>query len=596
MPDHDKEKDQSVDVASASIEGELSSVGGIAKMRIWRKLDIHLLPLLTLLFFLSSLDRTIIGKPFLFNSSCDESLTNSSETGYAKIAGMTEDLHLTGLRYNITAALFYIPFCLVEVPSNILLRVFSPSRWIPSIMIGWGTVTTLMCLVNSYRGLAITRFFLGLAEGGLFPGLAYYVSLWYPRQFQAKRIALFNSTATICAAFGGIFAYGIEHLDGKAGLHGWQWIFFVEGLSVLAIRHGLSGILTSSQQPSLSPAYLISSSMTLCPETAKFLTEEERQFIIQTLADDSNGQATHFSPKFVWQALADWKTYPHALMYMCAAISSIAVSLFAPTIVHDLGFSANKAQLLSAPIFCLGGISTYIVGIWSDSVKLRGPFIAGCALVSMIGYIIAYTTSEPGPGYAAAIIVACGSFPSPIISVAWAGGNAGGNVKRAIVLGLVIGLGNLGGICSSFVYYQPPRFHKGHATMIGFLGTGCFMMWTYRRLNKEKEELCAREGINESMKDMYRDLANKSPLFRAGNRLSCLPSKCPRLRRSELAPPLVSSSGTPLTPKPTAYGSPPRPSPPHSFPVKRLGRNPLRALPLGNHSALPPPWQFSLPS
>jgi hypothetical protein len=254
------------------------------------------------------------------------------------------------------------------------------------------------------------------------------------------------------------------------------------------------------------------------PETAKFLTEAERQFIIQTLANDSNGQATHFSPKFVWQALADWKTYAHAVIYMCGTIPGVAVSLFTPTIVHDLGFSANKAQLLSAPIFCLGGISTYIVGIWSDSVNLRGPFIAGCALVSMIGYIIAYTTSEPGPGYAAAIIVACGSFPSPIISVAWAGGNAGGSVKRGIVLALVIGLGDLGGICSSFVYYQPPRFHKGHATMIGCLGTGivcsCFMMWTYRRLNKEKEELCAREGIDESMKDMYRDLADKSPLFR----------------------------------------------------------------------------------
>ena len=98
-------------------------------------------------------------------------------------------------------------------------------------MIGWGIVTTLMCLVNSYQGLAMyaihavlgsilspiqssARFFLGLTEGGLFPGLAYYVSLWYPRQLQAKRIALLISIATVGGAFGGIFAYGIEHLDG----------------------------------------------------------------------------------------------------------------------------------------------------------------------------------------------------------------------------------------------------------------------------------------------------------------------------------------------------------------------------------------------
>ena len=102
---------------------------------------------------------------------------------------------------------------------------------VPSIMIGWGTVTTLMCIVNSYQGLAVyanqtnrcpilsltqssARFFLGLTEGGLFPGLAYYVSLWYPRQLQAKRIALLISIATVGGAFGGIFAFGIEHLDG----------------------------------------------------------------------------------------------------------------------------------------------------------------------------------------------------------------------------------------------------------------------------------------------------------------------------------------------------------------------------------------------
>ena len=108
---------------------------------------------------------------------------------------------------------------------------------VPSIMVAWGTVTTLMCLVNSYQGLAVyairairvpslspiqsrARFFLGFTEGGLFPGLAYYISLWYPRQLQAKRIALFISIATVGGAFGGIFAYGIEHLDGYRSITG----------------------------------------------------------------------------------------------------------------------------------------------------------------------------------------------------------------------------------------------------------------------------------------------------------------------------------------------------------------------------------------
>ena len=126
-------------------------------------------------------------------------------------------------------------------------------------------------------------------------------------------------------------------------------------------------------------------------------------------------------------------------------ITTIAVSLFTPTIVHDLDFSAANAELLSVSPFLLAALSSYIVSIWSDRVNLRGPFIATSAFVSMIGYTIAITTSTPGPGYTAAVIAACGSFPGISISLAWAGGNAGGNVKRGIVLALVIGLANAGG-------------------------------------------------------------------------------------------------------------------------------------------------------
>ena len=109
-------------------------------------------------------------------------------------------------------------------------------------MIGWGLVMTLMCLVKTYEGLIAcvlghcsgvarwtngafsARVFLGLTEAGLFPGVTFYISLWYPRRMQAKRVAIFFSAATIAGAFGGILAFGIEKLEGRGGLHGWQWI------------------------------------------------------------------------------------------------------------------------------------------------------------------------------------------------------------------------------------------------------------------------------------------------------------------------------------------------------------------------------------
>jgi len=254
------------------------------------------------------------------------------------------------------------------------------------------------------------------------------------------------------------------------------------------------------------------------PETAKFLSEDERQYVIQTLREDSNGQATHFSTKFVWQGLADWKTYLHVMIYIGITIPLYSIALFTPTIVHNLGYSAARAQLLSVPPFVCGCIATIVVGIYSDKMNLRGPFIILGAAIAMIGYMVAYSTSKPGPGYTAAIIAATGVFPTTAVMLAWAGGNAGGDMKRGVVLAIVIGIGNLGGICSSFIYYQPPRFFKGHGTNMGCLGMtivcSSILVWKYKRLNEEKEKLCAREGIDGSMHSKYRDLADQSPLFR----------------------------------------------------------------------------------
>jgi hypothetical protein len=122
-----------------------------------------------------------------------------------------------------------------------------------------------------------------------------------------------------------------------------------------------------------------------------------------------------------------------------------SVALFTPTIIHNLGYSAARAQLLSVPPFVCGCITTIVIGIYSDKMNLRGLFVILGAAIAMIGYIVAYTTSKPGPGYVAAIIAASGVFPTIAVMLAWAGGNAGGDMKRGVVLAIVIGIGNLGG-------------------------------------------------------------------------------------------------------------------------------------------------------
>ncbi|KAG9220505.1 hypothetical protein CCMSSC00406_0003961 [Pleurotus cornucopiae] len=412
------------------------------RSRILRKMDLRLLPFVSLLYLLSFLDRSNIGN--------------------ARVAGMAEDLNLVGLKYNVAAAVFSIPYALVEVPSyvafaqsaifqitvfcrNIALKLFKPSIWIPSIMLAWGIIMTLMCLVNSYAGLIVARLFLGVAEAGLFPGITFYLSHWYPRRKFAMRIAIFFSAATIAGAFGGILAFGIEKMDGIGGLHGWQWIFCLEGLGDLDPRQKLAHMDVHQY-----------------PETASFLTESERRHVVEMLKEDSRSLATGFDKKYIFQAMTDYKTYAQIGIHMgyfhslsnaypklttvrSLLITAYSISLFAPTIVHQLGFSSAQAQLLTVPIFACGCCSTVVIGILSDKFNTRGPFIIGCALVSMVGYIVLYTTSTPGAGYAGCIITAVGVFPTVPVDLAWIGGNVGGTLKRGVAIAMVIGMGNLGG-------------------------------------------------------------------------------------------------------------------------------------------------------
>ncbi|KAF7321877.1 hypothetical protein MKEN_00709700 [Mycena kentingensis (nom. inval.)] len=451
-----------------------------SRRQILRKLDVHLLPFVSLLYLLSFLDRANIGN--------------------AKIAGMATDAHLTGFRYNIIAAVFFIPYALAEVPSNVILKLVRPSRWIPSIMLAWGLVMTFMCFCDTYHDLLIARVFLGLTEAGLFPGITFYLSLWYRRRDVASRISIFFSAATIAGAFGGILAYGIEKLDGRANLHGWQWIFLLEGLATVLVAFA---------------SYFY---MHDYPATASFLTEEERTQIVHMLKEDAQDLATHYDIKFVWQALGDWRSYVQVGIYIGLLIPVYAIALFTPTIVQQLHFTAAQAQLLTVPPFVCGCIATILVGHLSDRYNLRGPFIVGPALVSLIGYIILYTQSKAGPAYFGSILAATGVYPTIAVNLAWAGSVAGGDVRKGVVIAMVIGLGNLGGICSSFIYYQPPRFHIGHGTIMGWLSLSivlsCFAMWDYRRINKQRDEYCKREGIDESRRKEFRDMGSESPLFR----------------------------------------------------------------------------------
>ncbi|GBB88643.1 hypothetical protein RclHR1_01520028 [Rhizophagus clarus] len=422
------------------------------------KIDFRIMPLITVLYLLSFLDRVNIGN--------------------AKLAHIEQDLGLVGTQFNWCLSIFFIGYILFEVPSNFMLIRTNPSIWIPFIMISWGLVMMLMAFVKNFSGLMSARFFLGACESGLFPGAIYYITTWYKRSETNFRIAIFAVGTSFAGSFSGLLAYGIVRLDGRANLKGWQWLFLIEGLITIVVSM-LSYFLLSNY-----------------PEKAKWLSDQERKYAVRRLKNDAGkAHVESFDKKQIYAALTDYKVYLAMLHLGVSSITFYSYSLFIPTIIHGLGFDFVKSQLWSAPPFICAGISGLIVAIISDRKRIRSPFIISCSFVAIIGYILLAMPSVGLHGkYAGACIVGVGIFPTIITSITWLTNNIAGHAKRGIATAMVMMCANLGGAVASQVYRPKdyPHFIFGHSISLGFLvAATCIsiiQLIIFKMLNKKKRE------------------------------------------------------------------------------------------------------------
>ncbi|KAL3675243.1 hypothetical protein R1sor_025191 [Riccia sorocarpa] len=423
--------------ADHDVEGYVLFADVVDERALVRKIDLRLIPYLSLLYLLSFLDRANIGN--------------------AKIEGLATDLHMTDQQYLWTLTIFFFPYALFEVPSNILLKKLRPSIWIPSIMLAWGVCMTFMGFVKNFQGLLTARFFLGMAEAGLFPGLAYYLSCWYRKGEYGLRVAIFLSASTLSGAFGGLLAAAIVKLDGVGNRPGWSWIFILEGVATVLIGFGSLWVV---------PDF---------PDTAKFLTPSERAFAISRLQADAQLSAGHFEPfklSRLWNALKDWKTPIAMLIYMGVDEALYAFALNLPSIIKELGYTSTRAQLLSVPPYIVACALTILVGYVADQTGKRGIFNVMCLLLAMVGYIMnIIPSSGPSVRYAGMYLAAAGVYPCIANTIAWTANNVEGSYKRGIVMAMVISWGNLQGAVSSNIYRQKdaPRYLLGHSVVLGNL-------------------------------------------------------------------------------------------------------------------------------
>ncbi|KAF6809212.1 MFS transporter [Colletotrichum plurivorum] len=424
----------------------------IDRKLMW-KVDLWLVPWLSLLYLLSFLDRTNIGN--------------------ARLAGMEKDLGMGGTDYNLSLTIFFISYAVFEPATNALLKRLTPRIFFTGIIVVWGTIMTLMGLCHNFPGLLAARWFLGIAEAGLFPGVNYYLSCWYKGSEIGVRSAVFFSAAALAGSFGGLLAAAIAKMHDIGGRPGWAWIFIIEGLATVVVGAFCWWMVFD------------------WPEDARFLTPDERIRVQRRLLADKQGRtAEDFDKRHIYEAMKDWKTYGYMVIYMGCLVPLYAFSLFLPTILRGMGHEGTKAQLLSVPPYAVAAALTVTVGVIADRTRYRGYCNIATVTIGIVGFVMLMASSNPQIQYAGTFLGAAGIYPTISNTLSWVINNTEGSLKRAFVLGMVVGWGNLNGVVSSNIYltHESPRFFTGHAVVLGYqvlflLGGSVFMHIAFRRMN-----------------------------------------------------------------------------------------------------------------
>lgn len=452
--------------------------------------------MLAILYLISHLDRANIGN--------------------AKIEGLVEDLNLVGNQYNIVLSLFFIPYILLEIPSNMLLKKFSrPSVYLGILVTIWGIIMTLHGVVKGFGSLLAVRMLLGVFEAGFYPGAVYLCTFWYMPKDLATRIAYFYCTSALSGAFSGLLAAGIAQMDGVGGYEGWRWIFILEGIATVIM--GVLCFFLLIDSPALSGRWLTS-------DEIRFL--ELQTFIKQggRFSQESDGKT------FDWydlkMILCNWRLYMQAYILLCISACSYGTKFTLPSIVKAMGYTNTHAQLMTVPVYVAGGISSICFAKLSDHFNWRMPFVAAPLTLIAVGYSIIMsfrgdmTGSHTGPGYFALILTCIGIYPVQPAGSSWAANNLAPSGRRAIGVAFNICVGNIGGIIGSYMYLdkEAPRYETGFGLSLAFGATGMLVALaleaSYKWGNSRKAKL-SEDDINACYTEQeLMKLGDKSPLFK----------------------------------------------------------------------------------
>jgi len=414
-----------------------------AERRVFAKIGWRLMPILILSYVFNYLDRNNVG-----------------------FAGLTmnQAIGLTATEFGFGAGVFFVGYCLLEIPSNIALYRVGARVWLSRIMISWGLMSAMTGLAVGANSFYALRLLLGAAEAGFFPGVAFYLGTWFPAQYRTRMIAWFMVAIPVSSVIGGPISGWLLTMDGVGGIAGWQWMFLLEGLPVVVIGISLLWLLADR------------------PEDVSWLTDEERRIVRDRLAAEQRPrEVRHFSA-----AVRDIRVLILALVQFGFLVGSYGIGIFLPLILREGKLTEVQIGFVSSACYLVAVVGMIL---WARHVDRGGSKVVNLAISCVVSAC----------GFAGAIL-----FKDTFwMSVVWmAVAVTGVNGARAIFwtipprfltgmaaaggLAFINSIGTTGGFVGPYVMGwltdETGSFSAGLLAMSGFLVLAALLAWSLRRV------------------------------------------------------------------------------------------------------------------
>ena len=379
------------------------------EQRTIAKVTARLVPFLIVCFFVAYLDRVNVS--------------------FAALT-MNKDLGLSESAFGFGAGIFFLAYFLFEVPSNLFLERVGARKWIARIMFTWGVCSGGMAFINGATGFYAVRVLLGIAEAGFFPGVIFYLTLWFPSVYRARIIGYFMAAIPLSTVIGAPVSGLLLGLDGFGGLKGWQWLFILEAT------------------PALILSVVVFLYMTDRPADATWLTQEERAWLVARL-DDERRQRERVRRYTTMEALRNPKVLALSVVYFGAVALNYGLSFFLPQIVKAFGLSNAQAGVVAALPYVVGLVSIVAWSRRSDRKMERRFHLAFPLLVASVGIAVSTLFDDPTMKMASLSVAGFGifgalpvfwTFPAAFLS----GPAAAGGIA------LINSIGNLAGFTGPF--------------------------------------------------------------------------------------------------------------------------------------------------